>query len=48
LQAGRYGATRWGQPISPRPAFTNHWMSTDRIAVGDHLTADAQSYGGRL
>ena len=31
-------------------AFTNHWMSTDRSAVGDHLTADfnAQSYGGRL
>jgi outer membrane autotransporter protein len=31
-------------------AFANHWMSTDRNAVGDHLTADfnAQSYGGRL
>src|SRR5262245_4961273 len=31
-------------------AFANHWMSTDRLAVSDHLTADfnAQSYGGRL
>src|SRR6516164_7750113 len=31
-------------------AFTNHWISTDRTAVGNHLTADfnAQSYGGRL
>src|SRR5262249_11392007 len=31
-------------------AFTNHWMSTDRLADGDRLTADfnAQSYGGRL
>jgi outer membrane autotransporter protein len=32
-------------------AFTNHWMSTDRLAfAGDQLTADfnAQSYGGRL
>src|SRR5262249_34017719 len=31
-------------------AFANHWMSTDRFAVFDHLSADfnAQSYGGRL
>ena len=42
--------------ISPDAAlaFTNHWMSTDRLAfAGDHLTAifNAQSYwtgGGRL
>src|SRR6516225_1479016 len=39
--------------ISPDAAlaFTNHWMSTDRLAfAGDHLTADfnAQSYGRRL
>jgi outer membrane autotransporter protein len=31
-------------------AFAQHWMSTDRFAVGDHLTASfaAQSFGGRL
>ena len=39
--------------ISPDAAlaFTNHWMSTDRLAfAGDHLTAifNAQSYGGRV
>jgi len=51
FQAGLYGATRWGPAyLAADFAFTNHWMSTDRIAVGDHLTADfnAQSYGGRL
>src|SRR5215472_1508246 len=39
------------RPISPRRLLSpNHWMSTDRFAVGDHLTANfnAQSYGGRL
>ena len=32
-------------------AFTNHWMSTDRVAfAGDHLTANfqAQSFGARV
>jgi autotransporter-associated beta strand protein len=51
LQAGLYGATRWGPAyLAAAFAFTNHWMSTDRFAVGDHLTADfnAQSYGARL
>ena len=51
FQAGLYGATRWGPAyLAADFAFTNHWMSTDRSAVGDHLTADfnAQSYGGRL
>jgi autotransporter-associated beta strand protein len=51
FQAGLYGATRWGPAyLAADFAFTNHWMSTDRIAVNDHLTADfnAQSYGGRL
>jgi hypothetical protein len=45
------GATRSGPAyLAADFAFTNHWMSTDRIVVGDHLTADfnAQSYGGRL
>jgi len=51
FQAGLYGATRWGPAyLAAAFAFANHWMSTDRVAVGDHLTADfnAQSYGGRL
>jgi len=51
FQAGLYGATRWGPAyLAAAFAFTNHWMSTDRFAVGDHLTANfnAQSYGGRL
>src|SRR5262249_38638750 len=50
FQAGLYGATRWGPAyLAAAFAFTNHWMSTDRFAVGDHLTANfnAQSYGGR-
>jgi autotransporter-associated beta strand protein len=52
LQAGIYGATRWGSAyVAADFAFTNHWMSTDRFAfAADHLRADfnAQSYGGRL
>jgi outer membrane autotransporter protein len=51
FQAGLYGATRWGPAyLAAGFAFTNHWMSTDRLAVSNHLTADfnAQSYGGRL
>ena len=51
FQVGTYAATRWGPAyIAGALAFTNHWMSTDRFALGDHLTADfnAQSFGGRL
>jgi len=51
FQAGLYGATKSGPAyLAAAFAFTNHWMSTDRFAVGDHLTANfnAQSYGGRL
>jgi autotransporter-associated beta strand protein len=51
FEAGLYGATKSGPAyLAAAFAFTNHWMSTDRFAVGDHLTADfnAQSYGGRL
>jgi hypothetical protein len=41
LRARLYGATRWGPAyLAAAFAFTNHWMSTDRIDVGDHLTAD--------
>jgi len=51
FQAGIYGATKYGPAyLAAAFAFANHWMSTDRLAVGDHLTANfnAQSYGGRL
>ena len=51
FQAGVYGATKYGPAyLAAAFAFTNHWMSTDRFAVGDHLTAsfNAQSYGGRI
>jgi uncharacterized protein with beta-barrel porin domain len=52
FQAGVYGATKSGPAyLAAAFAFTNHWMSTDRVAfAGDHLTANfnAQSYGGRL
>jgi autotransporter-associated beta strand protein len=51
FQVGLYGATKYGPAyLAAAFAFANHWMSTDRLAVGDHLTADfnAQSYGGRL
>jgi Autotransporter beta-domain len=52
LQAGLYGATRWGPAyLAAAFAYTNHWMSTDRFAfAGDHLTAsfNAQSFGGRV
>jgi uncharacterized protein with beta-barrel porin domain len=51
FQVGVYGATRSGPAyLAAAFAFANHWMSTDRFAVGDHLTANfgAQSYGGRL
>ena len=51
FQAGVYGATRAG-PLyfAGALAFANHWMSTDRFALGDHLTAklDAQTFGGRV
>jgi len=51
FQAGVYGATRSGPAyLAAAFAFANHWISTDRFVVDDHLTANfnAQSYGGRL
>jgi uncharacterized protein with beta-barrel porin domain len=51
FQAGVYGATKSGPAyLAAAFAFANHWMSTDRLAVFDHLSADfnAQSYSGRL
>jgi fibronectin-binding autotransporter adhesin len=52
FQAGIYGITHSGPAyLSAALAFTNHWMTTNRVAfAGDQLTAkfDAQSYGARL
>jgi outer membrane autotransporter protein len=51
FQAGVYGITRSGPAyLSAALAVANHWMTTNRSAIGDTLTAnfDAQSYGARL
>jgi uncharacterized protein with beta-barrel porin domain len=52
FQAGLYGTARSGPAyLAAALAYTNHWMSTDRVAfAGDHLTAsfNAQSFGGRV
>ncbi len=55
FQAGVYGATRSGPAyVAAALAFANHWMTTNRIALGDQLDArfNAQSYArphrGRL
>ena len=51
FQAGIYGTT-WSGPayISAALAVASYEMTTDRVALGDQLTANfnAQSYGGRL
>jgi outer membrane autotransporter protein len=52
LQAGVYGATRWGAAyLAASLAYTHHWMSTDRpVFGGDRVGAgfEAESFGGRL
>jgi YVTN family beta-propeller protein/autotransporter-associated beta strand protein len=51
FQAGIYGITRAGPAyLAGSLAFANHWMTTNRAALGDQITASfaAQSYGGRL
>ena len=51
FQAGVYGITRAGPAyVSGALAFANHWMTTNRVALGDQLQAnfDAQSYGARV
>ena len=41
FQAGLYAATKSGPAyLAASFAFANHWMSTDRLAFGDHLTAN--------
>ena len=52
FQAGVYGTAKYGPAyLAAALAYTNHWMSTDRLAfAGDHLTAsfNGQSFGGRV
>jgi hypothetical protein len=51
FQAGLYGKSFFGPAyLSGALAFTNNWMTTDRSALGDDITAhfSGQSYGGRL
>jgi hypothetical protein len=51
FQAGLYGKTAWG-PIylAGALAYTENWFTTNRLALGDQLTAkfNGESYGGRL
>jgi uncharacterized protein with beta-barrel porin domain len=51
FQAGTYGITRAGPVyLAVALAFADHWMSTNRVALGDRLTANflAQGYGARV
>jgi outer membrane autotransporter protein len=51
FQVGGYGISWFGPAyVAGALAFTNHWFTTSRSALGDQLTAnfDGQSYGGRL
>jgi uncharacterized protein with beta-barrel porin domain len=50
FQAGVYGTTHFGPAyLSGALAFANHWFTTNRIALGDDLTAkfQGQSYAAR-
>src|SRR5205814_6487868 len=50
FQGGAYGTTRFGPAyLATALAFSNHWLSTNRVALGDPLSArfDGQAYGGR-
>jgi hypothetical protein len=49
--AGAYGTTQWGPAyLAGAVGFANHWFATNRIALGDQITANfmGQSYGARL
>jgi uncharacterized protein with beta-barrel porin domain len=50
FEAGVYAKTHWGAAyMSGALGFANHWFTTNRIAVGDQLTAtfQGQSYAAR-
>jgi uncharacterized protein with beta-barrel porin domain len=51
FQAGIYGTKYFGPAyVAGSAALANNWMTTNRFALGDQLTANfnAQSFGGRL
>jgi outer membrane autotransporter protein len=51
FQAGVYGKTTWGSVyLAGALAYTENWFTTNRLALGDQLTAkfNGQSFGGRL
>ena len=51
LQAGLHGTKDFGPAyLAAALAFTDHWFTTNRTALGDALTAsfNAQSFGGRV
>ena len=51
FQAGAYGINWFGPAyLAGALAFSNHWFTTNRSALGDELTANfiGQSYGARL
>jgi uncharacterized protein with beta-barrel porin domain len=50
FEAGVYAKTHWGAAyMSGALGFANHWFTTDRIALGEDLTANfqGQSYAAR-
>ena len=50
FEAGVYAKTHWGAGLHVRRiGFANHWFTTNRIALGDDLTANfqGQSYAAR-
>jgi uncharacterized protein with beta-barrel porin domain len=51
FQAGIYGTKYFGPAyVAGSAALANNWMTTNRFALGDQLTANfnAQSFGGRV
>ena len=51
FQVGGYGISWFGSAyVAGALAFTNHWFTTGRTALGDQLTANfvGQTYGARL
>lgn len=51
FQLGVYGKSYFGPAyVAAAFAFTNNWFTTNRIALGDQLTAkfNGESFGGRL
>src|SRR5262249_3273516 len=51
FQVGIYGKTYFGPAyVAAALAFTHNWFTTNRVALGDQLTAkfNGESFGGRI